>query len=196
MRRGLIILLCALSACVTTPKPKPDGDDLLLKLSPKSLGRELQLAQRITVVRGSEKKQTFDAQLEVDAAEVRIAAVALGQTIASLKWNGEKLEKQVSTHVPDAISADRILSDVQLAWWPADAIRAALPGGYALDEANAQRTLTRNGEGLARIEYQGSAPAWAHVKLAHLKYGYELDIESVDLSAQSEPPGATTLGGK
>lgn len=183
MRRGLILLALAVtSACVTAPKPKPDADDLLLKLSPKSLGRELQLAQRITVVRGAERK-TFDAQIEVDAAEVRIAAVALGQTVASLKWDGVKLDKQVSTHVPDAITADRILSDVQLAWWPADAIRAALPGGYALDDAPAQRTLSRNGEGLARIDYVGTAPAWAHVKLSHLKYGYELDIESVDLSA-------------
>ncbi|MFT3709651.1 MAG: DUF3261 domain-containing protein [Archangium sp.] len=177
----MVLALALTSACVTAPKPKPEGDDLLLKLSPKSLGRELQLAQRITVLRGAEKK-SFDAQLEVDDAEVRIAAVALGQTVASLKWDGKSLQKEVSTHVPEAITADRILSDVQLAWWPADAIRAALPNDYALTEDGGTRTLSRNGTGLARIEYVGTAPAWQHVRLAHLKYGYELDIESVNLA--------------
>lgn len=182
MRRGLILFAAlAMAACVTSPRPRPEGDELLLKLSPGSLGRELQLAQRITVLRGGERK-TFDAQLEVDATEVRIAAVALGQTVASLKWNGARFEQQVSTHVPEAITAERILSDVQLAWWPAAAIRAALPAGYALEEQGTRRTLTRDGAGLARIDYVGAAPAWAHVKLAHLRFGYELDIESVDLS--------------
>jgi hypothetical protein len=175
------VLALALTACVTTPRPPPPGDDLLFKLSPNSLGRELQLAQRITVLRGADRK-TFEAQLEVDALEVRIAAVALGQTVASLTWNGTTLKQQVSTHVPEAITADRILSDVQLAWWPAAAIRAALPGGYTLVEEGTRRTLSRDGTGVARIDYEGTAPAWQHVRLAHLKYGYELDIESVDLA--------------
>jgi hypothetical protein len=180
--RGLSVLTLALAAsgCVTA-RPAPPPGELLLKLSPRSLGRELQLSQRITVLRGAERK-TFEAQLEVDEVSVRIAALALGQTVASLTWDGKQLAQQVSTQVPAAITADRILSDVQLAWWPTDAIRAALPARYALDESGARRVLKYDGVRTAQIDYTGTAPAWSRVHLTQLRHGYELDIESVELA--------------
>lgn len=181
MRAGLTAILVALTGCITTPKPMPTEEGLVLRLSPASLGRELQLSQRITVLRG-DVRRSFDAQLEVDATAVRIAAVALGQTIASLNWDGKVFEQRVSAHVPDAVNAARILSDVQLAWWPADAIRAALPQDYELTESAGSRTILHRGSAFASLTYEGHPPAWAHVRLTHQKYGYVLDIESTEVS--------------
>ncbi len=177
MRLGAALALL-LAGCVTTPKVLPPAE-FSLRLSPGSLGRELQLAQRITVVRGEERR-SFDAQLEVDAASVRIAAVALGQTVASLHWDGTTLEQHVSAHVPPAVTAERILSDVQLAWWPATAIRAGLRDGFTLEEGQGQRALLLDGAPFAQVTYEGTAPAWAHVHLTHQRFGYALDIESVE----------------
>ncbi len=177
---AVLALLCTLLlGCVTTPRPPPPTGDFSLRLSPASLGRELSLSQRITVLRGDER-HSFDAQLEADASAVRIAAVSLGQTIASLQWDGVTLAQQVSTHVPPAVTADRILSDVQLAWWPAAAIRAALRDGFTLEEGEGQRSLLLDGAPFASVRYTGTAPAWAHVLLTHQRYGYALDIESVE----------------
>lgn len=181
MRAGLTAILVALTGCVTAPKPVPTEDELVLRLSPASLGRELQLSQRITVLRG-DLRRSFEAQLEVDASAVRIAAVAMGQTIASLSWDGKVFEQRVSAHVPEAVNASRILSDVQLAWWPAQAIRAALPPGYQLDESADSRTILHHGAPFASISYEGLPPAWAHVRLAQQKSGYVLDIESAEVS--------------
>ncbi|MFZ5442798.1 MAG: DUF3261 domain-containing protein [Myxococcota bacterium] len=180
MRVGALALLTLLTGCVTTPRPPPPAE-FALRLSPASLGRELQLVQRITVLRGDERR-SFDAQLEADATVVRIAAVALGQTVASLSWDGTTLAQQVSTHVPPAVTAARILSDVQLAWWPAEAIRAALPGGFSLLDEAGERVLLRDGAPWARVRYEGTAPAWRHVRLEHAHFGYALDIESVEAS--------------
>lgn len=176
MRAGVISLL--LLGCVTTPRPPP-GPEFGLRLSPASLGRELQLSQRVTVVRGDERK-SFDAQLEVDASAVRIAAVAMGQTIASLVWDGKTLDQKVSTHVPAAVSASRILSDVQLAWWPAEAVRAGLPAGYSLEEVNGTRVIIASGAPFASVSYEGAPPAWKLVRLTQQRYGYVLEIESVE----------------
>jgi hypothetical protein len=177
VRAGLILLVAA-AGCATTPKPLPEAE-FGLRLAPASLGRELALSQRVTVVRGEERR-SFDAQLEVDAKAVRIAAVAMGQTIATLSWDGTSLEQQVSTHVLPAVTASRILSDVQLAWWPVAAIRAGLPAGYVLEEGAASRAVTQNGAPFASVAYEGSSPAWSHVRLTHQKFGYVLDIESVE----------------
>lgn len=172
MRAGLIAFLLA-AGCVTTPTP-PAEAEFGLRLSPASLGRELQLAQRVTVVRGEERR-SFDAQLEVDASAVRIAAVAMGQTIATLVWDGKTLEQRVSVHVPPAVTASRILSDVQLAWWPVEAIRAGLPAGYVLAEENGNRVLTEQGAPFASVVYEGGL-----VKLTHARFGYVLEIQSVE----------------
>ena len=177
MRAGLIWLLVSMG-CVTAPPPRPEPE-FGLRLSPASLGRELQLSQRVTVVRGDERR-SFDAQLEVDSGSVRIAAMALGQTIATLTWNGKTLEQSVSTHVPPAVTASRILSDVQLAWWPSEAIRSGLPEGFSLEEGRASRAVTERGAPFASVTYEGTAPAWSHVRLTQQRYGYVLDIESVE----------------
>ena len=177
MRAGLIAFLLA-SGCVTTPKP-PAEVEFGLRLSPASLGRELQLSQRVTVVRGEERR-SFDAQLEIDGSAVRIAAVAMGQTIATLVWDGKTLEQKVSVHVPPSVTAARILSDVQLAWWPAEAIRAGLPAGFALEEVNDTRVVTQDGRPFASVSYEGAAPAWKIVRLTHQRFGYVLEIESVE----------------
>lgn len=180
MQRRLSTTLLALlvASCVTTPKPPP-APEFGLRLSPASLGRELSLSQRITVVRGDDRK-SFDAQLEADAASVRVAAVAMGHTVAQLSWDGKSLEKKVSTHVPPAVTAERILSDVQLAWWPAEAIRAGLPAGYTLEETPTSRVVTEQGAPFASVTYEGTAPAWKFVRLTQQRYGYVLEIESVE----------------
>lgn len=177
MRAGLILLF-ALVGCVTVPRPVPEPE-FGLRLAPAALGRELALSQRVTVIRGEQRK-SFDAQLEVDSSSVRIAAVAMGQTIATLSWDGKELAQNVSVHVPPAVTASRILSDVQLAWWPADAIRAGLPAGFSLADSEGARVVTQHGAAFASVAYEGTAPAFRHVVLTHQRFGYVLDIESVE----------------
>jgi hypothetical protein len=82
--------------------------------------------------------------------------------------------------VPPAVTASRILSDVQLAWWPSDAVRSGLPAGYTLEEGAGTRAVSQNGAPFASVAYEGTAPAWSHVRLTQQRYGYVLDIESVE----------------
>lgn len=180
MRLGVIAALVALGAvgCVTTPPPAPPPE-LTLRLPPAALGAELSLAQRITVVRGAER-QGFDALLEADASVVRVAALALGQRVASLSWDGERFESQVSPRVPGFVTAQRILTDVQLAWWPAAAVQAGLPADCALEVTETGRVLRRGGATVVLVSYEGAAPAWRRVTLRHLERGYTLEIDSVE----------------
>lgn len=170
----MVLLLAGCAHLAPAPAAPPD---LLLRLSPASLGGELELRQRVTVAHGGQR-HALDALLEADPASVRLAAVALGQLVLALSWDGQALEERAGPFLPEAVSAARILSDLQLAWWPAAAIRAALPPGYALEEAPGQRRLLREGVAQVAIAYEGQGPAWAHVRLRQLQLDYELDIES------------------
>jgi Protein of unknown function (DUF3261) len=180
VRTALTMALLGAGCASLTPRPTSvDGNSALLALPPASLGRELHLAQRITVERAGQRV-VLDAQLEADAQTVNLAAFVLGQTVARLSWNGVTLEETHSSRVPEVVTPARILSDVQLAFWPTDAVRAGLPPGYTLDELGATRTVLREGrpfETVVTVSPQRS-------ELEHLAFGYRLLIESHEQVAQ------------
>lgn len=177
MRAVLTVSLAlVVSACATTAKPPPPAPEFLLKLSPASLGREVSLNQRITMVRDGDRK-SFDALLEVDATEVRVALIAMGQTLGTLTWDGTKFESRVSTHVPPVVTAERIITDVQLAWWPEETVRSALPAGFELSESSGKRVLTKDGQPFVTVTWTEGR---AHVVLTQQRYGYALEIDSAE----------------
>lgn len=180
MRRLVVLslfLAAGLTACAAARPCFPRGDGPLLSLSPGSLGGELHLAQRVTVLRG-DSTWAFDALLEADALEVRLAAFVMGQTVLRLRWDGRTLEEEHSARTPEVITPARILSDVQLAFWPSAAIREGLPQHFTLDEGSGERVVTQDGRPFARLHSVGTPPGWSRVELSHQAYGYRLIIES------------------
>ncbi len=173
MRAGLTVAALLTTACVTTEVRSSPGPGALLALSPGSLGRELHLAQRVTVHRG-DQTWAFDAQLEADAHVVQLAAFLLGQTVAKLSWDGATMEQSHSERAPDVVTPERILSDVQLAFWPAAAVREGLPSGYSLLDDGARRTVLHDGRPFVSV----NVGDLARVELEHHAYGYRLTIES------------------
>lgn len=176
MRPGLNVgALLLAAACVTAPvRPTPTEPRALLALSPASLGRELHLAQRVTVHRGAQT-WAFDAQLEADAQTVNLAAFLLGQTVARLSWNGVTMNETHSERAPDVVTPARILSDVQLAFWPAAAVRDGLPAGYSLLDEGPRRTVIHDGQPFVTVSASADQ---SRVEFEHLTFGYRLTIES------------------
>ncbi len=174
--RAAFLSALALTACVTAPRPAPEPPPFVLRLTPASLGREVSLSQRITLVREG-ARQSFDALLEVDASAVRVALLGAGQTLGSLTWDGERFTRKASAFVPQAVTAERIITDIELAFWPEDAVRAGLPEGFALTEREGRRELSLGGEPFATVTWDAGH---RRVVLTQHRFGYVLEIESVD----------------
>lgn len=111
-----------------------------LHLTPASLGHELSVRQRMDV-EAHGGVRSFEAVLEVDQDEVRLAVLQLGQTIARLVWDGRTLTQSLAPGWPAIVSADHVLSDLQYVWWPQDQLQAALPSGWALRQSSGSREL-------------------------------------------------------
>lgn len=168
----------ALAGCALL---RPASPQPLLRLSPASLGADIAWQQRLDVeVAGSARE--LDALLEVDAGSVRLAVMALGQTLVRIDWDGQALREQRAPGLPDIVSGERILSDLQLMLWPAPAIREALPAGWTLEDAPGTRRLLAGDELVARIDYRSAADA----ELQHLRGHYRLRVRSL-ASAQGQP---------
>lgn len=151
IRALLIVALLALVGCAG-PQTRPAQHGLELALSPASLGRELALQQQLTFVFGSEQR-SMDALLEADAGRVALAVQAAGQSALVLQWDGASLQQQRASWLPAQVRGERVLSDLQLTYWPVVAIRAALPEGWTIDEAQGVRQLRERGEDVATVRF-------------------------------------------
>lgn len=179
LRRCALALVVAVAApwmvgCASAPLPTAnEPDSPLLRLAPASLGRTLALQQQLTVAARGQTHR-LDVILEADADGVRLALMNLGQTVARLEWDGQKLNETRASWWPAAVKGERILSDLQLVLWPAPAISAALPAGWTLDAREEERVLRREGTVVATVNY----PSATRAELVNLRDGYRLSIDS------------------
>lgn len=173
---GLGALLISLVGCATTVPAAPVSPRL--RLSPASLGTTLALQQQLTVTVGDQTHR-LEVLLEADAQAVRVAVLSLGQTAARLEWDGANLIQSRASWWPDAISAERILDDMQLMLWPVESVNAGLPAGWSLASSAALRVLSRDGQAVVRVRYETPNVS----ELVHLRQGYRVRVESRVLDA-------------
>lgn len=175
------LVLALLAGCAATP-PQPSAASVAataeaptLRLSPASLGRSLAVQQQLSAtVQG--RTQRIDVLLEADAQAVRLALVSMGQTAARLTWDGVRLDEQRAAWLPAAVSGERILSDLQLALWPEDVVRASLPTGWFLDTPSGGRVLRQAAAPVVTVRY----PSPQRIEIHHLRDGYQLVVDTRD----------------
>lgn len=179
MRAGLKILLVALplalAACAVAPPAPPAR--LGLKLAPAALGAAVSVQQHLRVERGG-RIDELDAALEVDAEHLELVGLAFGQRVLSLHYDGKEMKTWRHMMLPAQVRAEDVLEDLQLTLWPVEAVRAALPQGWRVEELGLSRTLYYGAETVTRIAYSGT-PRWSGtVQLENLPYHYRLTIQS------------------
>jgi hypothetical protein len=101
--------------------------------------------------------------------------MALGQRVLTLRWDGRELAVQRHPMLPAAVDPARVLRDIALVFAPLPALRAALPDGWTLDEANGQRTLRQAGAPRLTVRYLDGR---ARVEIDNHAERYRLRIES------------------
>ena len=174
------VVVAALAGCATTG---PSGDGVPpLRLAPAALGRTLDLQQHITL-RAAGHEQQMDVLLEVDAARVKLAVVALGQVAARIEWDGQTLTEWRSTWWPSSVSSARILDDMQLSLWPLPVVQAALPAGWSASDDGGTRTLSDGGAPVLVVRH----PSADVIELDQRRGHYRLTIVSQPAVAGATP---------
>lgn len=174
-RRSLLALL-VLAGCASAP---PTLSSLpLLRLPPAALGTaRFTLSQRLTVTQLDQPDappQRVEVQLQLDASGLLLAGFAFGQRVLLMRWDGKALDVQRHTMLPAVVDTSRMLRDLCLTFWPADAVRAALPQGWTWIQTPAGQALQQDGQ--TRLIVQ--RPDTNIVEIVNLAEGYRLLIES------------------
>jgi hypothetical protein len=158
--------------------PTKEGPARLgLRLPPAALGASISVQQHLTVQR-SGSTNDLDVALEVDPSHVGLVGLAFGQRVLSLDFDGSALKEWRHPMLPAQVRAADVLEDLQLTLWPLAEIARALPPGWQVEDRGLRRTLRRDGEVVATIDYSGT-PRWQGTAvLDNVRYQYRLTIES------------------
>ncbi|MDB5776034.1 MAG: hypothetical protein JWP38_2167 [Herbaspirillum sp.] len=182
-RRALAALAAAaaLAGCAIAPSAPAPVARLGLQLPPASLGQSLSLQQHLTVERAG-RTDELDTALEIDAQQLTLVGLALGQRVMTVQYDGKELKTWRHFMLPAQVRGEDVLEDLQLTLWPAPAIRAALPRGWQLqdsaDGAGMRRTLSFEQQPITVIAYPTAQRWGGQVVLTNLRYHYRLTITS------------------
>jgi hypothetical protein len=172
---GVVGLIAGLLLGCATPLSSTQTYMPLLHLAPQALPQPLNLQQQLTFqMRGH--TQRFEALLEVDEKNLNLALFSVGQTAARLQWNGQNMQETRASWLPTQVSAAQILSDLQLVFWPIEAINQALPTRWVLEKTGTVRTLKKNAQLVVTVNYKTPTD----IELINHLEGYQVRIESVD----------------
>lgn len=173
-RLTAVVAALLLSACASAPKQP--AARLGLKLPPAALGTSISVQQHLKVERQG-RVDDLDVALQVESDAVDVVGLAFGQRVLTLHYDGKELTSWRHLMLPSQVRAEDVLEDIQLTLWPADAVAAALPPEWRVEEQGGIRTLTLAGEPVMRIVYSGN-PRWSGtVVLDNLRYHYKLTIQ-------------------
>lgn len=165
-----LLMVLMLAGCATL-RPRP-AEFPALAIAPALLP-SLQLSQQLRFIRGDDTHR-FEALLEIDASELRLAAFAAQQEAFRLRWDGRQVDAAQADWLPAAFRPQWVLNDLLLLLAPLDALRAQLPAHWTLQQEGERRRLRWQGELV--LSLQRGERQW---RIEHHRAGYRLLIDSV-----------------
>lgn len=163
-----------LAGCASPGGAPSAGRAPLLALAPVALGCSVAVQQRLTVQLPGRPQQQLEALLEVDAQAVRLAFFVMGQGMGTMVWDGQQWDKQLSRHWPVQLAPEQVLSDLQLAFWPAQAVQQAFQAPWSVEAFATGRRLLRDGKEQLRVQFIGPAA----VEIIYPQGPFSLRVES------------------
>lgn len=156
---------------------QPPTNRWRLSLAPAAFPETLSLQQQVKVEQAG-RTVDFDAVLDITPEEVTLIGMAFSQRVFTLRYDGKQLKETRSPMLPREVQGGDVLSDLQLALWPTEVVRAALPAGWTLSDSGSTRVLSEADTVRTSISYS-SIPRWSGtISLINQQFDYRLTIKS------------------
>jgi hypothetical protein len=150
------------------------------------------VVQQITAHWTNNKPATLLCVLELDKQHIAIAGLSNeGLSLFNLSYDGKKLTVDKSPLLPDSVTPEYIIADLQLVYWPVAELQKILPSPWRLVEtrliASLQRDLFYQDQKITTVHYSALDNQWAKsVELINHRYHYQLNIKTISYEALPE----------
>lgn len=139
------------------------------------------MVQEVNFFRGTTR---FDvtAIVQISSTSITVAGLGpLGNRLLLLRWDGSKLLREIDPSIPKGFPAEVVLRDIQLVYWPAEAVRQALPQSWDLRLSQGSRTFLNHGEESIAVRYLDESPKGV-IEFENKAAGYKLIIHTLESS--------------
>jgi hypothetical protein len=174
----VLALLLAIAACAgpdTRCASLPGGGRYCLQ--PTTAIAPFEAQQKVEAAFGG-RRETMIAEIEADANGMRLVVLTpFGQKLVQIGFDNR--DAQAMTRPDPRLDPALILALLQLALWPAEAVRAGLGERLALEEFDGQRRILMDGNAILAVRYVGTAAPYRRLHLVLPSAGLELDVETL-----------------
>jgi hypothetical protein len=180
MKTTIAIFALALAGCAWHPSKSTRDAASRPLVAPATLGAERAANQ---IVRGAlgQREITLNCVVTVkDGMMTVVGLSAIGVRVFTIRYDGQNTTVDNSLPVPPQLTPERMLADLQLVYWPLQALEKTLrDAGWEVSEsAPGTRRLRRDARVVAEVHYAGTDPWNTRSWLVNLEHGYTLNIES------------------
>ena len=181
MRKALALLLPALLSwgCAGTPQTPQGASPARVLVAPSSLGAERTVSQLVRGAIGT-REATLTCVVTVKGSEMTVVGLnAMGIRLFTVRYDGQTVQAEQGLPIPEQLTPERLLADLQFVFWPVDALRAPLAeDGWEINDAPGTRRLRRDGRLVAEAHYASDDPWSGRSWLVNFEYGYSMQIDS------------------
>jgi hypothetical protein len=135
-------------------------------------------ATQMIRLRIGDRRETLIAELEVDAGGLRLVGLTpFGQKLIQLNYDN----RSVQSSTPPGARFDPVFlaATLQLAHWPAAAVRAGLSAPLALEEGAGTRRVLSNGTPVVSIRLDGEQPPYHAVRMTVHPADMEMEADTL-----------------
>lgn len=127
--------------------------------------------------------------LELDKQRIAMAGLTKeGAGLFNLTYDGKKIVSDKSPLLPNSVSPEFIIADLQLVYWPVAVLQKSLEASpWRLEADKNHRRLYYQGNKRVDVTYLSPDPVWAKsVELINFRHNYHLRIKTLDYEALPE----------
>jgi uncharacterized protein DUF3261 len=170
----------SLGSCAALTNRPADPGRLLIP--PHAARRTVSVMQTVRVERAGAPPFAVLALVELDEHWLRVAALGpFGNRILLLEWDGTTYHEEREPQIPADLPLELVLRDIQLALFPASAIRQALPSpSWTVSETRGRRVLLLDQKPVISIDYSGEDHFRCSVSYHHIALGYTVEIQPAE----------------
>jgi len=170
----------ALCGCASTPHSPAAPASTWPLATPASLGNSLEVTQ---ILRGAFGAREITLQCAVNATSTQLHVVgltSLGLRVFTIKYDGEHLEAEHASQVPEFFKPEQLVNDLQLVFWPLSALQQTFAGTqWQVTEPHVGTRRPRRAEQLiAEVHYADPDPWTGRAWIVHFDVPYTVGIES------------------
>lgn len=171
---------------VADGKSELSRPEALMPLAPPQ-GPSRRIVQQLTA-HWPGRQETLLCILELDKRHIAMAGLTNeGLSLFNLSYDGKTLTSDKNPLLPDTVVPEYIITDLQLAYWPAAVLRKVLPESWRLEAGSTYRRLYFRNEPRVDVRYISPDAVWPKtVDLTNHRYNYRLHIETISYDAIPE----------